>query len=234
MTKQNKAMISALMDSEESSLKAISALTEDEQNRESWKHYHLIKAILQADCKVAQAVDISAVVAREIEAIPIQQTSSFLGRLAANELWKPVANVAIAASVALFTVTGVLYYQGQQTTTVQSPEMPSNRYQPSLQTVPMGVVGNPLSYSADGPQSFTEPSNTIRANESQGIESSYRMQSQGESKTNSVVNEREKALLQQQIQVFMMDHQIQVQRSLEKVESTENETDNKESNEDFN
>lgn len=207
MTENQYEYISALMDAELEqqpvNAENLDALVRNDDMRTRWQHFHLIGAMLRNEAKATMPVDISAAVAEQVAAEPVIIAPKHgLLRKAQLKSWlKPAANIAIAASVALVTVLGVTQYQRIDDGSMAPTEQNSRGFQPALQTVPLGVVGNPLSYNASQPQ----PS---AAQESLSVQQQARLQSQ--------------------VQAFMVDHQLQLQWhtpvvNTEQVESAEKE-----------
>jgi len=190
MTDRQYEYMSALMDSqlEQQAVNAenMDALVRNDEMRMRWQHYHLIGAIMRNETKVAMPLDISAAVAEQVAAEPITfaPKHSLLRKAQLSAWLKPAANIAIAASVALVTVLGVTQYQRIDDGSVIPAQHTSNGYQPALQTVPLGVIGNPLSYNA----TQVQPASAQEA-----------------------LSVQQQARLQSQVQAFMVDHQLQLQ-----------------------
>ncbi|MCO4320576.1 sigma-E factor negative regulatory protein [Aliidiomarina quisquiliarum] len=190
MTDNQYEYMSALMDSELEqqpvNAENLNALVRNDDMRTRWQHYHLIGAMLRNEAKTAMPMDISAAVAEQVAAEPVIIAPKHgLLRKAQLKSWlKPAANIAIAASVALVTVLGVTQYQRVDDGSMVATEQSSRGFQPALQTVPLGVVGNPLSYNASQAQ-------PTAAQES--------------------LSAQQQARLQSQVQAFMVDHQLQLQ-----------------------
>lgn len=203
MTDRQYESLSALMDSEldsqQMNTSSMDDLVRSDDMRTTWQHYHLIGAVMRNETKINMPIDISAAVAAQVADEPITFAPKHgLLRKAALKTWlKPAANLAIAASVALVTVLGVTQYQRIDDGSV-APSAESNRgYQPALQTVPLGVVGNPLSYNATQAQPATAQEH---------------------------LSAQEQARLQSQVQAFMIDHQLQLQWNGVEVEQVEDAT----------
>lgn len=191
MTERQSETLSALMDGELNAVQEqryLDLLVNNEAERTRWHHYHLIGASLRGETKVGLPLDISAAVAAQIAQEPAHFVAKHkrLNSIALQRWFKPAANVAIAASVALVTVLGVSHYQRIDDGTLIENEHLVRGYQSALQTVPLGVVGNPLSYNAQQSQADTQEPLTTK----------------------------EQIRLQYQIQAFMLNHQLQLQQQL--------------------
>lgn len=157
MTERQYETLSALMDSELNTAQQSSNLDNLVRNdamRRKWQNYHLIRATMRNEVKVDMPMDISAAVAAQVanEPIPLAPKHGLNRTLALKKWLKPAANMAIAASVALVTVLGVTQYQRIDDGSLPTEVNASSGFQPTLQTVPLGVVGNPVSYNAAQPE----------------------------------------------------------------------------------
>ncbi|RUO44238.1 hypothetical protein CWE15_03460 [Aliidiomarina taiwanensis] len=157
MTERQYETLSALMDSELDTAQeraSLDNLVRDDALRQKWHNYHLIRAAMRNEVKQDMPLDISAAVAAQVanEPIPFAPKHGLARKLALKKWLKPAANMAIAASVALVTVLGVTQYQRIDDGSLPEQAVASPGFQPTLQTVPLGVIGNPVSYNAAQPQ----------------------------------------------------------------------------------
>jgi|SRR5690554_1954546 len=157
MTERQYENLSALMDSELDTAQELTSLDDlvcDDAMRRKWQNYHLIRATIRREAKTDMPIDISAAVAAHVanEPIPFAPKHGIMRKLALKKWLKPAANMAVAASVALVTVLGVTQYQRIDDGSVAADTANTRGFQPTLQTVPLGVVGNPVSYNAAQPQ----------------------------------------------------------------------------------
>ncbi|MFY8325599.1 sigma-E factor negative regulatory protein [Pseudoalteromonas sp. ZZD1] len=139
--------LSALLDGEQ-------LLTNEEiaaQDTTTLGRYALIGDVMRAESEDAFVLDISDSVAKALESEPVyadfsqKQTTSIAATGTDNVVafnWrKPVAQLAIAASVAMFAIVGVQ-------TLPQGEDSPANEI-PILQSTPLTGVASPVSYSSE-------------------------------------------------------------------------------------
>ncbi|RTE87104.1 MULTISPECIES: sigma-E factor negative regulatory protein [Gammaproteobacteria] len=157
MTKHQHEHLSGLTDDFEVTSESVDALVESSEQRETWARYHVLRSAIRGEYH-GGPVDISAAVASVVEQEPpILAPNSGRKAVVNFKQWlKPAANVAVAASVALITVVGVMQYQriddGSTLGTTGSAEVTNQAATPVLQTMPLGGTINPVSYDAVVPQ----------------------------------------------------------------------------------
>jgi|GEM_PF-650842 len=159
MTEQQKQILSAFTDNEQMSEEALKALLNSPEQRLSWQRYHLIGALIRGDAKSGMPVDISAAVAEQVRNEPVSfapgaARQGIFGRIKQSRLVRPAANFAVAASVAVVTVLGV---QNYLLIDDNVPGQPSVQAPSALETMPVGGVVNPLSFSAPQPATQVTP-----------------------------------------------------------------------------
>lgn len=169
----------------------VEELLQDQEAQAYWHRLHVSRAILQNELQEGMPIDISQAVAAQIALEPeytgaIPKETKVLQWL--QQMKKPVANLAVAASVACVTVLGVWSYQDASMPT-DTEQMIQVSSQPLLQTVPLGVVENPVSYDATAQRTTKTKKDTL---------SSQKQAAQ-------------QAMAHKQIQFFIHDHQSQVQ-----------------------
>lgn len=139
--------LSALLDGEE-------FLTDQEiaaKESETLGRYALIGDVMRAESDDAFVIDISASVAQALESEPVyadfsqkqdaEIAPSDSDNVVAFNWRRPVAQLAIAASVAMFAIVGVQ-------TLPQSDSSPMNEI-PMLQSTPLTGIASPVSYSSE-------------------------------------------------------------------------------------
>ncbi|MGS0536308.1 sigma-E factor negative regulatory protein [Pseudoalteromonas sp. SaAl2] len=139
--------LSALLDGEQ-------LLTNEEiaaQDTTTLGRYALIGDVMRAELEDAFVLDISDSVAKALESEPVyadfsqkqdtQVAATGTDNVIAFNWRKPVAQLAIAASVAMFAIVGVQ-------TLPQGEDLPANEI-PILQSTPLTGVASPVSYSSE-------------------------------------------------------------------------------------
>ena len=139
--------LSALLDGEQ-------LLTNEEiatQDTTTLGRYALIGDVMRAESEDAFVLDISDSVAKALESEPVyadfsqkqdtQVAATGTDNVIAFNWRKPVAQLAIAASVAMFAIVGVQ-------TLPQGEDSPANEI-PILQSTPLTGVASPVSYSSE-------------------------------------------------------------------------------------
>ncbi|MDN3376878.1 MULTISPECIES: RseA family anti-sigma factor [unclassified Pseudoalteromonas] len=139
--------LSALLDGEQ-------LLTNEElaaQDTKTLGRYALIGDVMRAESEDAFVLDISDSVAKALESEPVyadfnqkqdaQVAATGTDNVVAFNWRKPVAQLAIAASVAMFAIVGVQ-------TLPQGEDSPANEI-PILQSTPLTGVASPVSYSSE-------------------------------------------------------------------------------------
>ncbi|WP_228612807.1 RseA family anti-sigma factor [Alkalimonas sp.] len=142
--------LSAAIDEQGLSEQQLGRLLHDEQLQQQYERYHLIGAAIRQELPKQVQVDFSVDFAARLQQEAVHQLQphgSILQRLghrfkaAANSDWfKPTAQTAIAASVALMAVVGVQHYQQPFEQELMSPL-------PVLQTLPVAGFATPVSLS---------------------------------------------------------------------------------------
>ncbi|MDB2356292.1 MAG: sigma-E factor negative regulatory protein [Pseudoalteromonas sp.] len=139
--------LSALLDGEE-------FLTDQEiaaKESATLGRYALIGDVMRAESEDDFVLDISDSVAKALESEPVyadfsqkqntEQTTQASDNVVAFNWRRPVAQLAIAASVAMFAIVGVQ-------TLPQGDDSPMNEI-PMLQSTPLTGVASPVSYSSE-------------------------------------------------------------------------------------
>lgn len=183
MTNHRHEHLSDLTDDYEVSSERVDALLDCEEQRATWLRYHIVRAAMRGESHNGP-VDISASIAEMVaqEPVILAPNATRKNRVAWTQWMKPAANVAVAASVALITVIGVMQYQSVDDRTIPSNSNAQPMNTPVLQTMPLSGTVNPVSYNGAIPQ-----------------ESSYSEQ------------DIERMRMRMQIQSFLQNHQVQVQ-----------------------
>jgi len=154
MSESKSETVSLLIDNyqrdDENFDKAIFDLIEDEQLSDTWERYHLLGDVLRGETKASLPHDFSAQIAQAIAEEPTvlaptaqtSQVSPFKAKVVS--LFKPVGQLAIAASAAGLMIFGV-----QQNTASNNAADPS--FNPVVQTTPFGGVADPVSLNFQQP-----------------------------------------------------------------------------------
>ncbi|MCQ8877962.1 RseA family anti-sigma factor [Pseudoalteromonas shioyasakiensis] len=139
--------LSALLDGEQPLSNEEIAL----QDTATLGRYALIGDVMRAESEDAFVLDISDSVAKALESEPVyadfsqkqdaQVAATGTDNVVAFNWRKPVAQLAIAASVAMFAIVGVQ-------TLPQGEDSPANEI-PILQSTPLTGVASPVSYSSE-------------------------------------------------------------------------------------
>lgn len=132
MTDHNKAQVSALMDGELDEV-AIKKVLEDRTTRQYWHRYHIISDIIQNRIPVNHDPQLSLRISELIRNEPaiLAPTPRRL-----PDYLKPVAGIAVAASVATLAILGIQQYQGQGSIPEQLPVVASTGA-PVLPVIPV-------------------------------------------------------------------------------------------------
>lgn len=120
MTQQSaNEQLSALMDGEIDSV-SLEKLTPDETIRATWQRYHMISDIMHQRPVLSPHVDLTAKIANLLKNEPtvLAPTTHPI-----QAFLKPVAGVAVAASVAVMVVVGIQQYQSQAISPEQGPNI---------------------------------------------------------------------------------------------------------------
>jgi len=131
MTEHHKENLSALMDGETEGLH-LNQITGNETSRETWRRYHLISDAMHQRPVMVSHADMSAKISALIKdepAILAPVTRSIPRYL------KPVAGIAVAASVATVAILGVQQYQNNTVTQGQMPVAVVQTQQPVAENV---------------------------------------------------------------------------------------------------
>lgn len=152
MTEHQKEQLSALLDGHLDGDEAMHELVENATQRERWFRYQLTGAIIRGEATTGQPFDISAMVAAQIAAEPkhavVPKTSwQALQQWLQRGWFRPAANVAVAAGVAIVTIVGIQSYQ-PVTDGIVAPETASaGAVNTGFETRPLGGVINPVSFN---------------------------------------------------------------------------------------
>lgn len=142
--------LSAAIDQQKLTEQQLTSLLRDDELQQQFERYQLIGAAIRQELPQQIHTDFSAQFAARLQQEPVHQLQphgSILQRLgrrfqaAANADWfKPTAQTAIAASVALMAVVGVQHYQLPQEQEFMTPL-------PVLHTQPVAGFATPVSLS---------------------------------------------------------------------------------------
>lgn len=152
MTEHQKEQLSALLDGHFDGDEAMHELVENASQREQWFRYQLTGAVIRGEATSGQPFDISAAVAAQIAAEPkhaVVPKSSWqaLQQWLQRGWFRPAANVAVAAGVAIVTIVGIQSYQ-PVTDGIVAPETASaGAVNTGFETRPLGGVINPVSFN---------------------------------------------------------------------------------------
>ncbi len=111
---ERKLQLSALMDGELEAPAMEAALDEllaDEKLRQTWGHYHLARDAMREGLAAEQG-ELGARVHRALEDEPAASVIRLERKRGISHYTKPVIGFALAASVAMFAVLGVIKLQG--------------------------------------------------------------------------------------------------------------------------
>lgn len=125
MREKGNDELSALMDGEATELelhRALRTIEDDPEQAAKWQRYHLVSAVLKKEVRPGSAqlsakYDLASRVSAALAEEPIlQKHEPSPAAPAAQGWWRPLANVAIAASVATVVVIGWQQSQGPTST----------------------------------------------------------------------------------------------------------------------
>lgn len=142
MSESKFETVSQLVDNYQQSDEAFDALIEDEQLSDTWDRYHLIGDIIRGEVNTNLSRDLSADIANAIASEPTvlapvnKSTNSTTLKAKVVKLFKPVGQMAIAASAAGLMILGV-----QQNVAQNDVVMPNQ----VVQTIPLAGVAEPVS-----------------------------------------------------------------------------------------
>ncbi|RUO22519.1 hypothetical protein CWE08_04905 [Aliidiomarina iranensis] len=152
MTEHQKEQLSALLDGHFDGDEAVHELVENASQRERWFRYQLTGAVIRGEAISGQPFDISASVAAQIAAEPKhaaapksawQNVQQWLQR----GWFRPAANVAVAAGVAIVTVVGIQNYQPVADGVAIPDAGTGAAVNQGFETRPLGGVINPVSFN---------------------------------------------------------------------------------------
>lgn len=141
MSESKFETVSLLVDNYQQNDESFNAVIDDEQLSDTWDRYHLIGDVIRGDVSSALPIDfsaqIAAVIAEEATVLAPQSEKSVQSvKAKVIRLFKPVGQLAIAASAAGLMILGV------QQNNVAENQDPSG---PVIQTIPFGGVADPVS-----------------------------------------------------------------------------------------
>ncbi|MBL4908806.1 MAG: transcriptional regulator [Alteromonadaceae bacterium] len=129
---------------------AIFDLIEDEQLSDTWERYHLLGDVIRGDVETSLPSDFSAQIAQAIADEPTvlapvsKPGNKSLLKAKVVSLFKPVGQLAIAASAAGLMIFGVQQNAAENNAT----GVMSN---PVVQTTPFGGIADPVSFNFQQP-----------------------------------------------------------------------------------
>jgi sigma-E factor negative regulatory protein RseA len=132
MTDHNKAQISALMDGELDDM-AVKKLLEDRSIQQCWQRYHIISDVMHNHTPLNTDTQLARRISELIKAEPVLLAPTPSRTLPA--FLRPVAGMAVAATVAAMAILGVQQYRAGQLIDTPAPvaanmisaPMPENR-----------------------------------------------------------------------------------------------------------
>jgi len=148
MSESKFETVSLLVDNYQLNDNAFKALIKDEQLSDTWERYHLIGDTIRGDVSTNLPVDLSANIAHAIAEEPTvlapvsNKASPQAIKAKIVKLFKPLGQMAIAASAAGLMILGV-----QQNSAENNLVVPNQVFQ----TVPLGVA-NPVSLNINQSQ----------------------------------------------------------------------------------
>jgi len=153
MSESKFETVSLLVDNFQQSDEKFDAIIEDEQLSDTWDRYHLIGDVIRGDVSSSLPVDFSTSIAEIIATeptvlAPMSVNKSISSKQAIKakivQLFKPVGQLAIAASAAGLMILGVQHNVAQNE---------SNAVMPSqvVQTIPFAGVADPVSLNFQQP-----------------------------------------------------------------------------------
>lgn len=150
MSRNESELTSALFDDQTVHADDIEALLGDEQSKQEWHRYSVIRAAIKNDLNTEISVDISERVQASIQQESNVVKPAFGGsksqHKAASRWFQPFAKVAVAAGVAVVAVMTVQTYQ--------QPNLPDGTSaEPTLLTNPIGGGREPVSLNRVEPMS---------------------------------------------------------------------------------
>ena len=104
MSESKKEQLSVFLDAENDSDEAISALHQDAELLQTWGRYHLISTCIKDQCPDYMDTRLAARVSRALASEPVVLAPM---RSPLPSVFKPLAGLAIAASVATIAILGV-------------------------------------------------------------------------------------------------------------------------------
>ncbi|WP_115719585.1 sigma-E factor negative regulatory protein [Gallaecimonas mangrovi] len=147
MAQHRDELFSALVDNQHALDDAwLEELKSDRDTAERWQRYHLIGDVMRSEMPEQMSLDITARVAAALDDEPQLLAPKATDKAKPKGLqgfWRPVAQLAIAASVALVAVVGVQQYGAKS-----DVPQPSN---PVLSTLPAMGTAAPVSLEAGPP-----------------------------------------------------------------------------------
>jgi len=158
MSESKFETVSLLVDNYQQSDEKFDAIIDDEQLSDTWDRYHLIGDVIRGDVSSSLPVDFAESISQAIATEPtilapatkeISPKQSIKGKIV--QLFKPVGQLAIAASV-----TGVLILGVQQN--VAQNEINSVMPNQVIQTIPFAGVADPVSLNFQQPDRKTQKS----------------------------------------------------------------------------
>ncbi|EKE67919.1 sigma-E factor negative regulatory protein [Gallaecimonas xiamenensis] len=163
MAQQRDELFSALVDNQHPlDDHWLEDLKSDPQVQERWQRYHLIGDAMRGDLPGEMAFDITSKVAAALAEEPaILAPQAVAKPKGVQGFWRPVAQLAIAASVALVAIVGV-----QQYSTQDDLPQPSS---PVLSTLPAIGTAAPVSLEAAGPRAGQQQGRLVQAEQQRRV-----------------------------------------------------------------
>lgn len=135
MTDHNKAQLSALMDGELDAMEA-EKLLQDRTLKSTWHRYHIISDVLQNRAPTPD-LELSLRISELIKNEPAILAPT---RKAMPVYLRPVAGIAVAASVATLAIMGIQQYRSSQLQTSGPAVASVTEPAPRINTVPVAPV----------------------------------------------------------------------------------------------
>lgn len=155
MTESKFEAVSSFVDNHQSDAKTCDELLNNPQLADTWNRYHLIGDVVRGETAKNVDIDLSARIAAAIADEPailapkvskVASEKTFKAKVI--QLFKPVGQMAIAASAAGLVILGV-----QQNVAEQQVLTPDQQV---VQTIPLGGIADPVSYNFQQPSAAAQ------------------------------------------------------------------------------
>lgn len=148
MSENKLETVSSLVDNLASSSQLLNEVSQDQQLAQAWQRYHLIGDVMRGDTPNQLHLDLADNIAKAIAdeptvLAPQNQTSMQRFKAKVVPLFKPLGQMAVAASAAGLMILGV-----QQANVADNTNPVPNQV---LQTRPLGGIADPVSFNVQQP-----------------------------------------------------------------------------------